>query len=151
MIVFDLDGTLRDITGCEHTMPDDKSRAEHWLEWQRWVNTNGKPNEPIMRLFVDMLTLNHSLKIVTNSQFGTFRWLKGYLPVWLRDDIKDGVDIIERDPDDHRHPHDFKRQWIDDNIEIIDLWIDDDPVILDYVESLGIPTVRVKIERCHSV
>jgi hypothetical protein len=145
MIVFDLDGCLRNNDGCEHTVPDDMSRAEHWLEWQRWVNENGKPIKPIVGLFESFsLACNdydenwHDLVILTNSQFGTRRWLNS-----VEVSVSSDLTIIEREHDDHRHPHDFKRDFIDSNRDDIELWVDDDPVILDYVEKLGIPVIRV--------
>lgn len=138
MIVFDLDGTLRNNDGCEHTVPDDKSRAEHWLEWQRWVNENGKPIKPIVGLFNWAIIHGGVVKILTNSQFGTRQWLLDNT-----DYFYGACHIIEREFDDHRHPHQFKRNWIDANRDDIELWVDDDPVILDYVEKLGIPVIRV--------
>ena len=43
LIIFDLDGTLRDTTGGEHCIPSDPTKAVNWQDWQQWVNENGKP------------------------------------------------------------------------------------------------------------
>lgn len=142
MIVFDLDDTLRNNDGCEHTIPDDKSRADNWREWQQWVNANGKPIKPIVGLFESLCNAYddysnniHNVVVLTNSQFGTQKWLDN--------NTKASCDICEREHDDHSHPHQFKKEWIDRHLQQIELWVDDDPVILDYIENLGILTIRV--------
>lgn len=134
MIVFDLDRTLRDIRGSEHLEPQGKQRTENtnWHDWQHYVNNHGKPIASTVRLF-------HSLKgdvtVLTSSQFGTTTWLysHGLFP----------ADIIEREHDDHRTPFEYKNDFIDAHRDEITLWVDDDTEVLDYVESLGVLTVRV--------
>jgi phosphoglycolate phosphatase-like HAD superfamily hydrolase len=133
MIVFDLDGTLRNNAGSDHTVPDDKTSAENWVEWQQWVNANGKPIPTAVKLYKHFCI--SVIYVVTNSQFGTRQW--------MADHGLFADEIIERSYDDHRHPHQFKRDWIDQNRDEIELWVDDDPVILAYVETLGIPTIHI--------
>lgn len=139
MIVFDLDSTLRDITGSAPYAPhgDASTKTQNWINWQHWVNTNGTVIENIAELYTDFV-INHGnpIAIVTSSQFGTKEWLECHgLPL---PDI-----IIERQADDHRHTHELKKHWIQHKAPNITLWIDNDTDMLDYVESLGIPTVRV--------
>lgn len=133
MIVFDLDGTLRNNAGDDHVIPNDKTKAHNWIEWQEWVNENGKPIDKTVKLYKHFCL--SVIYVVTNSQFGTREWIAS---VGLFADC-----VVERSADDHRHHHDFKRDWIDSHRNEIELWVDDDPVVLGYAESLGILTVRV--------
>lgn len=134
MIVFDLDRTLRDIRGSEHLEPQGRQRTENtnWHDWQHYVNNHGKPIPSVVDLF---LSVSPSTTVLTSSQFGTATWLyrHGLFP----------ADIIERDYDDCRTPFEYKKDYIDAHRDDITLWVDDDTEVLDYIESLGILTVRV--------
>lgn len=133
MIVFDLDGTLRDITGSGHLVPDDPTVNVNWHDWQHYVNNHGTPIESTVRLFNRVCA---DTVVLTSSQFGTVSWLyrHGIFP----------AEIIERNYDDHRSPFDYKVDFIQRHRDQIVLWVDDDNEVLNYVELLGIPTVRVK-------
>lgn len=139
MIVFDLDQTLRDITGSAPYAPcgDHQFDNKNWTNWQNWVNANGTVIENIAELYTQfVVNQSDTVAIVTSSQFGTVEWLERHgLPL---PDL-----IVERKADDHRHPHELKKHWIHNLAPTITLWIDDDVKMLDYVESLGIPVVRV--------
>ncbi len=134
MIVFDLDRTLRDITGSEHLEPQGIHRGINinWHDWQHYVNNHGTPIESTVRLFN---RVSPDITVLTSSQFGTASWLyrHGLYP----------ADIVERHYDDTRTPFDYKVDFIQRHVDQIVLWVDDDTEVLDYVESLGIPTVRV--------
>lgn len=138
MIIVDLDGTLRDSSCGDHLMPDDPTKARNWLEWQEYVNEHGKLIKQTARL-LEIMHINAYVVVVTSSQFGTERWLN------INGLAADA--IIERERDDDRHGFKFKKSFIDEYANNIDLWIDDDAQVLDYVESLGILTVRIYPER----
>lgn len=134
MIIFDLDRTLRDINGSEHLEPQGNQRTvnTNWHDWQHYVNSRGTPIQSTVNLF---LSVSPNVTVLTSSQFGTSSWLyrHGLYP----------ADIIERHYDDNRVPFEFKKDFIDTHRDDITLWVDDDAEVLDYVESLGILTVRV--------
>lgn len=141
MVVFDLDDTLRDASCGAHLIPDDVTKARNWIGWQRYVNEHGDIIHATMRLY---RLLHHFDRkaVVTSSQFGTEEWLD-----------KCGLEfdwIVERDKNDDRHGFDFKKSFIDSYRSEIELWVDDDSRVLDYVESLGILTVRIYPERYRS-
>lgn len=138
MIVIDLDSTLRDVSCANHLIPDDPTKARNWVEWQEYVNEHGTMIEKTARL-LELIDINAHVAIVTSSQFGTKRWLN------LNGLAADA--IIEREKDDNRHGFEFKKSFIDEYANNIDLWIDDDAQVLDYVESLGILTVRIYPDR----
>lgn len=138
MIIFDLDDTLRTTKQSSHMIPADPSRTEHWLAWQEHVVNNGEmifPNYCLYRACVNTET-EDSVTILTSSQFGTQQWLEmNELP--LPDQI------IERHPNDHSTPFEFKKRFIDENHGNITLWIDDHTEVCDYAESHGITVIRV--------
>lgn len=135
MIVFDLDDTLRDTRKSNFLAPKGKSSTSNysWFPWQVHVNQHGFPIEPIAQLFKSM---GSDVIVVTSSVFGSYEWLyrHGLFPAY----------VVERDVDDHRTPYDLKVDFILRHLGEIDLWVDDNIEVLDFVESLGIPTVRVK-------
>lgn len=132
MIVFDLDGTLRNNASSEHLVPKDVTNNVNWHDWQHYVNNHSTPIESTVRLFNRVCS---DTVVLTSSQFGTASWLyrHGIFP----------AEIIERHYDDHRTPFDYKLDFITRHCDQIVLWVDDDIKVLEYVESLGIPTVRV--------
>lgn len=134
-IVFDLDDTLRSTAGSEHLVPANVTRTENWLPWQDYVNHHCKPIMPVVALYYQCITSMSTL-ILTSSQFGTAEWL-------TRSGINQPTAIVERPHDEHRSSFDFKREWVDENAHQIALWVDDHVKMCDYVESLGIPVVRV--------
>lgn len=134
MVVFDLDNTLRDSSCGDHMIPQDVTKARNWIEWQSYVNEHGDIIQATLRLYRLLHHLDKKV-VVTSSQFGTQEWLDKY-----------GIEmdwIVERDEYDDRHGFDFKMSFIDSYSSQIELWIDDDPKVLDYVESLGILNVRI--------
>ena len=136
MIIFDLDDTLRTTDQSSHMIPADPSRTENWLAWQDHVVNNGRRVERGVKVYSDVYCLPVSLVILTSSQFGTQQWLEmNELP--LPDQI------IERHPNDHSTPFEFKKRFIDENHGSITLWIDDHTKVCDYAESRGITVIRV--------
>lgn len=133
-IVFDLDDTLRSTAGSEHLVPANVTRTENWLLWQDYVNRYGRRIEPVVALYYQCVTT--PTLILTSSQCGTAEWLTS-------NGINQPTAIIERPRDEHRSSFDFKREWVDENVHQIALWVDDHVKMCDYVESLGIPVVRV--------
>ena len=135
MIVFDLDGTLRNNKGSQHHVPEDVTKAANWVQWQQWVNKNGTLVNPMVALY-NRLHNNNCIAVVTSSQFGTREWLH-----------KNGLGSpnisVERNRNDNRNGFDYKKEFIDNYRCKITLWVDDDAKVCDYVESLGIPVVRV--------
>ena len=77
MIVFDLDRTLRDITGSEHLEPQGIHRGinTNWHDWQHYVNNYGTPIKSTVRLFN---RVSPDITVLTSSQFGTSSWLYYY-------------------------------------------------------------------------
>ena len=138
MIVTDLDNTLRDVSCADHLMPEDTTKASNWVKWQEYVNEHGTLIERTANL-LELMDINSHVVVVTSSQFGTERWLS------LNGIAVDA--IVERESDDDRHGFEFKKAFIDNHAKNIDLWIDDDEQALNYVESLGILTVRIYPER----
>lgn len=140
MIIFDLDDTLRTTDQSHKYIPSDPSRTENWLAWQEHVVNNGVGiEEGIEQYLLSLLYCvdrTETVTILTSSQFGTQQWLEmNELP--LPDDI------IERHPNDHSTPFEFKKQFIDENHGSITLWVDDNTEVCDYAESHGITVIRV--------
>lgn len=138
MIVVDLDGTLRDSSCGDHLIPGDPTKARNWVEWQEYVNEHGTIIKKTASL-INWICIEAHVAVVTSSQFGTERWLN------LNGISVDS--IVERETNDDRNGFEFKKSFIDEYAKDIDLWIDDDEQVLDYVESLGILTVRIYPER----
>lgn len=138
MIIFDLDDTLRTTKQSHEYIPADPSRTENWLAWQEHVVNNGQVVNPeCLVKYMDYCdSCEHRVIILTSSQFGTQQWLEmNELP--LPDDI------IERHPNDHSTPFEFKKRFIDENHGSITLWVDDNTEVCDYAESQGITVIRV--------
>lgn len=137
MIIFDLDDTLRTTKQSSHMIPADPSRTENWLAWQDHVVNHGRPIFPVHLLYKSCMYRGlYSTVILTSSQFGTQQWLEmNELPL--------PGQIIERHPNDHSTPFEFKRRFIDENHGSITLWIDDHTEVCDYAESHGIKVIRV--------
>ena len=133
MIVFDLDGTLRDVSGSHHLCPSDPTKSNHWIDWQHHANENGTPIDKTVKLFH---SFTGDITVLTSSQFGTARWLYNH-GLYL-------TDIIERQDGDHRNAFHYKADFIHAHLDEIVLWVDDDEMVLDYVEALGIPVCRIK-------
>lgn len=135
MVVFDLDKTLRDIVDSAKYAPKGhQSRINiAWHDWQHYVNCHGKVIQPIANL---LKTFGSDTVVLTSSQFGSSTWLysNGLFP----------AEVIERAYDDERLPFDYKAEYIHLHQHEITLWVDDDDVVCDLVETYGIPTVRVK-------
>ena len=142
MIIFDLDGTLRNNAGSELHVPAGVNLAKNWVAWQKWVNENGTVIPNVAKLY-RRLCCSESVAIATSSQFGTHRWLaNSKLPRPNR--------IVHRDPDDNRLGYEYKCDIIDDPSKYglghsISLWVDDDAAVCDYAESKGILVIRVKV------
>ena len=136
MMIFDLDGTLRNTSGSEHLVPDDITVAVNWIDWQHYVNEFGTVIPKIAELYS---SIDSVVYIVTSSSFGTADWLN-------RNGILEPDYLIERDLEDNRSPFEYKKAFIDDNYHQIDLWVDDSTEVCDYAESLDIRVVRVNYE-----
>lgn len=137
MIVFDLDGTLRNNIGSDILIPEDPTKAINWLPWQDFANKFGVPIQKIVDLY-HYIYESETVIILTNSQHGTLDWLDKH-GINIPDSIQ------EREPDDNRSPFEFKRDFIDKNFGEIKLWVDDCKRVLDYVESKGVPVVRCSL------
>ena len=74
--------------------------------------------------------------ILTSSQFGTLEWLDKH-----NINIPDGIE--ERQPNNNLSITEYKKPFINKHKDDISLWVDDCIKTCDYVESLGIPVVRV--------
>lgn len=136
MIIFDLDDTLRTTKQSHEYIPVDPSRTENWLAWQDHVVNNGTLMLHTEPVYHACIRSEHQVTILTSSQFGTRQWLEmNELP--LPDQI------IERHPNDHSTPFEFKKRFIDENHGSITLWIDDHTEVCDYAESRGITVIRV--------
>lgn len=136
MIIFDLDDTLRTTKQSHEYIPADPSRTENWLAWQDHVVNNGQVILHVEPTYHACIRSEYPVTILTSSQFGTQQWLEmNELP--LPDQI------IERHPNDHSTPFEFKKRFIDENHGSITLWIDDHTEVCDYAESHGITVIRV--------
>jgi hypothetical protein len=136
MIVFDLDETLRNNNGCQHTIPADVTVNTNWDNWQRWVNQHGTVIPRVADLYDTLCRSFEYVHIVTRSRFGTEQWLMdNILPVC--DYIQEGAD------DDNRSPFEYKKAYIDENKDEITLWVDDSAEVCDYARSLGINVMQV--------
>ena len=139
MIVFDLDNTLRKTEGDYPYTPfglgSDSGDMVNWVTWQKFVNDNGVPIEHIVKLYHTIYECD-AIVILTSSQFGTREWLCKYDIT-----IPDGIE--ERSVGNNLSSTEYKKPFIDENKDDITLWVDDCIKTCDYVESLGIPVVRV--------
>ena len=139
MIVFDLDNTLRNTEGdypyTPFALATDPGDMTNWVTWQKFVNDNGIPIERIVKLYHAIHECD-AIVILTSSQFGTLEWLNKH-------DIKIPDGIEERSIGNNLSITEYKKPFIDENKNDITLWVDDCIKTCDYVESLGIPVVRV--------
>lgn len=131
IIVYDLDGTLRNVTCAHHLVPEDKSNPVNWAEWQHYVNEHGTVLPVCVDYecaVVDASILDYEVYILTSSQFGTRKWLDNkYLPQPNK--------VIERDANDGRHPVQYKKDWLADNAHDVVKWVDDNQGVCDYVRK----------------
>lgn len=143
MIVFDLDNTLRSaVNDYVHTpfaLGTDPSKMTNWVTWQHFVNENGVPVDHIIKLYHQIYECD-AIVILTSSQFGTLEWLNKHSIY-----IPDGIE--ERQTGNNLSSTEYKKPFIDGNKNDITLWVDDCVKTCDYVESLGIPVVRVVNEK----
>ena len=142
MIVFDLDNTLRNSNGdYPHTpfaLGTDPGDTVNWVTWQKWVNANGVPIDRIVKLYHEIYEGPDVIVILTSSQFGTLEWLSKH-----NINIPDGIE--ERQPNNNLSSTEYKKPFINKHKDDISLWVDDCIKTCDYVESLGIPVVRVTL------
>ena len=142
MIIFDLDNTLRHTADDQPHTPFAHGTCHkdqtNWVQWQHFANENGQPIERMVQFYELMHTVTDTIYIVTSSQFGTAEWLDSF-------DITQPDVICERKPGDNHSGLAYKKNYIDMWVECITLWVDDCTETCDYVESLGIPVVRVKL------
>ena len=133
MNIFDLDGTLRSIKGSAHLAPRgmDKFINENWVNWQNFVNKNGLPINKNIELF------NKTEKpiILTSSLFGTKEWCEKH-------NLNPSL-IIERDMKNELPSFQYKKNFIDDNVKKITLWVDDNKEVCDYASQQGLNVVFV--------
>lgn len=133
MNIFDLDRTLRNISGSEHLEPQNEQRTNNtaWHVWQEFVNQYGTVISEIKALFEAV----ENPIILTSSQFGTAEWCE-----------KHGIkanNIIERAAHDEAPPLEYKLRFINANAHKIKLWVDDCPYVCNYTRDLGIKTIHV--------
>lgn len=140
MIVFDLDNTLRNTEGDYDHTPfahgTDESDSKNWITWQHFVNENGTPIERTVKLYHEIYESSDLIVIITSSLFGTLEWL-------TKHDINIPDGIHERETGNNLSGVDYKKPHIDKWKDEINLWVDDCKKTCDYVESLGIPVVRI--------
>ncbi|QGT52236.1 hypothetical protein [Vibrio phage MZH0603] len=127
IIVYDLDGTLRDTSCGDPYIPEDKTKPDNWVEWQRYVNRKGE-YLPTYRHYARDLAARKEVYILTNSQFGTAHWLK-------HSGLSQPDKIIERKLDDRRHPVKYKVDWIDKHHADVVKWVDDCKDVCDYIRE----------------
>lgn len=128
IIVYDLDGTLRDSSCADHLIPEDKSKTESWLKWQVAVNRDGGKLPTCEYYEEDIEEALAEVFILTSSQFGTRHWLVDMC-------LYQPHAIIERDTNDCRHPVEFKYAWIDTHYDEVVKWVDDDADVCDYIRE----------------
>jgi len=133
MNVFDLDGTLRDVTKSNFLAPrGNASRInKNWHNWQRDANEHGLPIEQGIALFNSA----YQPIILTSSQFGTADWCKKHSLV--------PYGVIERQADDELSPFEYKKAFIDEFAQQINLWVDDNAQVCRYAMSQGIKVVKI--------
>lgn len=127
IIVYDLDGTLRDTSCGDPYVPEDKSKPENWAEWQHEVNESGTRLPMCCNYNKDVCDLK-DVFIVTSSQFGTEDWLEAN--AMFQPDK-----IIERELGDCRHPVVYKKEWIDKYHADVVKWVDDSKEVCDYIRG----------------
>lgn len=129
IIVYDLDGTLRDVTCADHLIPEDKTKAVNWTEWQLCVNLTGSVIREVVDTYVyDCLAGTPEVIILTNSQSGTREWLHAR-------GLPQPDEIIERREGDNRHPVQYKKDWLIINAHGVVKWVDDSQEVCDYVRA----------------
>ncbi len=143
IIVFDLDGTLRNNDGSAPWVPSDVTKAINWIAWQGWVNYNGKAIRIIADLYCRLQrrayeTRNLEVWIVTSSQFGTAGWL-------TRKGLPQPNRIIERSKGDNSSPYELKQNFLDNHGQSVIAWIDDCEEVCNLAEQYGIKAHRVDI------
>lgn len=127
IIVHDLDGTLRDTSCGDKYIPENKTKPKNWREWQHHVNLYGVPL-PTCCSYTEDVRGGKNVFIVTSSQFGAAYWLE-------KRDLPQPNEIIERAPDDCRHPVVYKKEWIDKHHTDVVKWVDDCKDVCDYIRN----------------
>ena len=131
IIVYDLDGTLRDGNCANHLVPEDKSNPVHWAEWQHHVNEYGITLPACADYRGDVKytdSTGNNVYILTSSQFGTRIWLDN-------EDLPQPDKVIERCVQDGRHPVQYKKDWLIRNAHDVVKWVDDSKEVCDYVST----------------
>lgn len=135
MNMFDLDGTLRNITNSLSLMPRgmNKFNNRNWVNWQNFVNENGKPILKNIELF----NRTENPIILTSSLFGTKEWCEKHKIQPFK--------IIERDMKNELPAFQYKKNFIDDHLNKIKIWVDDSIEVCNYTRGLGIKTIHVSL------
>ncbi|AXH70998.1 hypothetical protein [Vibrio phage BONAISHI] len=142
MYVFDLDQTLRDNTDSGHMVPEDMTRAENWIPWTKYVSERSPAIPRMITIYKALLNSGQRVIILTSSSMGTAKWLE-------INGIPEPDAIYERPLDCDLSPSAYKKQWIAENKEDIQLWVDDDPRVCEHVRSLDIDVLQVWLPDGH--
>lgn len=135
MIVYDLDGTLRDTTPADEFVPEDPSKQENWHGWQIAVNGWGTPIADVVEQYKKDCAGDEHVRIVTSSAFGTQEWLRKH-------GLPQPTHIIERGEGDNRLPLNYKLDFVEKNLVCITKWVDDSAKVCDYLNE-HYPDIKV--------
>ena len=131
IIVYDLDGTLRDGTCANHLIPEDKSNPPKWVGWQYYVAEHGTVLTACADYIRDVKyadSRGDTAYILTSSQFGTSIWLDN-------NNLPQPRKIIERNIHDRRHQVQYKKDWLSENAHDVVKWVDDSHEVCEYVRE----------------
>lgn len=138
MIVYDLDGTLRDTTPADNYVPEDPSKQENWIPWQVAVNELGTPIADVVEEYKEACAGREEVRIVTSSSFGTQAWLEKH-------NLPQPSEIHERRDGNNERPMNLKKHFLAIWGNEITQWIDDSEEVCDFVRDYHSSIEVVKV------
>lgn len=141
VIVFDLDGTLRDSAHRQHLVPKENlDRTESWAEFNLACGGDAPIRDNIA--LMDTLSYHFHIVVLTScsaiAQALTLHWLR------LSAECSEDIQLLMRPVDDHRTDVEFKEAKLREiGLDRILCCYDDNPRVVRHIRSLGVT--------CHAV
>ena len=141
-VIFDLDGTLADITARKElaTKPNGK------LDWDKFFDPSNikldVPNKPVVKLAQMLAEDGFTINIFSGRSDKT----KYTTRIWLTNNRIPFHKLVMRDYKRHFMPdNELKKQFLDEHVDIDDVFmvVDDRQKVVDMWRSLGLTVFQV--------
>jgi hypothetical protein len=146
VILFDLDGTLADVSHAQHLIMD-KSRinSESWDKFYLEC-TKGKPIAPIIMVMHSLMDSGHVVEIWTGRSGAVARETAEWLGAQAGVDPGMSLNIRMREVGDHTPDVELKEHWLDEELAMgnkIDLVFEDRSRVVAMWRRRGIVCCQV--------